>query len=65
MDEVSIVRVLRAGVSDGNEAFCEELLQRCLAVLDSGGTEGFLDDDTLDLLSAASDANTVRNPEIL
>lgn len=51
MDEAKIAQALQqwAKVDD---AFCEELLQQCLAVLDQGDcTE--LEDEQLDMLAAA------------
>ena len=51
-------------LSVGTEAFREDLLNRCLAILgtDSSGIE--LDDDELDLLSAAGDVFLNKLPDL-
>ena len=51
-------------LSIGTEAFREDLLNRCLAILgtDSSGIE--LDDDELDLLSAAGDVFLNKLPDL-
>ncbi len=51
MDEAEITRVLKSWAKE-DEAYKEELLQRCLSVL---GQEGYseLDDSALDMLAAA------------
>ena len=55
MDEAEIVRTLRrwAAVDDEHR---EDLLRRCLAVLDQGECRG-LSDDELEMLAAAGDVH--------
>ncbi len=55
MDEKEIARILKQDLSVGTEAFRDDLLARCIAVL---GTDDYaieLDDADLELLSAAGD----------
>lgn len=55
MDEREIARILKQDLSVGTEAFRDNLLARCIAVL---GTDDYaieLDDADLELLSAAGD----------
>ena len=44
-------------LSVGTEGFRDALLKRCLAVLDDSGKMVELDDETLELLSAAGDVS--------
>ena len=46
-------RLMKQDFSVGTEAFRDALLERCLAVLDSGEEVACLDDETLEMLSAA------------
>ena len=53
MDESAIERLLGRDLSEGTEAFRDALLDRCLEVLGQADEGIPLDDDALDLLSAA------------
>ena len=48
-----IERILMQGFAEGTEAFREELLQRCLAVLNGGEASRILDESELEMLAAA------------
>ena len=54
MDEIEIARALKRWARP-DDAFGEELLQRCLAVLRQGDG-AVLDDEDLEMLAAAGDA---------
>ena len=53
MEEKEITMVLEKDYSEGTDTFREELLARCLDVLDMGEAPRKLSDDELDMLSAA------------
>ena len=59
MDEAKITQALKqwAKVDD---AFCEDLLQQCLAVLDQGDCAE-LEDEQLDMLAAAGNPFTFND----
>ena len=50
------MNILKFDFSKGNEAFCEDLLTRCLREVDANNGR-LLDDDVLDMLSAAGNPN--------
>ena len=52
-DEEKIARALRFRFSDGSEQFRDDLLDRCLRVLDADDAPRALEDDELELLAAA------------
>jgi len=60
MDEAEIARILSRWAKP-DEAFFEELLQRCLAVLGQNGS-GKLDDGDLEMLAAAGDGLASEDP---
>ena len=57
MTEQEIIRILSQDRSVGTEAFRDELLARCLEVLDSESVYE-VSDDELELLAAAGDPTT-------
>lgn len=66
MIEKSLKRHLQSSSSEGSEAFRDELLARCLSLLDSGVSEGCetpecapLEDDDLEMLAAAGDLSSL------
>lgn len=56
MDEKRIKSILSCDFSEGTDGFREDLLRRCLAVLNSGSDVIELGEDDLDMLSAAGEA---------
>lgn len=53
MDEIQIAQLLAQDYSAGTEDFREDLLGRCLAVLDQADEGTPLSDDEIDFLAAA------------
>ena len=70
MNERDIEKLLAQDPSAGTEAFREELLSRCLAVLDTDesalvatwGDASVLSDEVLDMLAAAGDPALWNQP---
>ena len=65
MDESAIERLLGRDLSEGTEAFRDALLYRCLEVLGQADEGIPLDDDALDLLSAAGELGACVTPPAL
>lgn len=59
----TLERLLQQDFSAGTEAFRDELLSRCLAVLGADDGVGVVDDNLLDMLAAAGDV--YRDPNEL
>lgn len=55
--ECMLERVLEKGLPASSETFRDELLERCLSVLDADNEGVCIDDDELDLIAAAGDIN--------
>ena len=55
--ERMVQRAMKQDLSAGTEAFRDALLARCLEELDADDEARCLDDDDLDMLAAAGDAN--------
>ena len=55
MNDGMIEQLLSQDLSAGTEAFREELLARCLAVLECNDVGMALEDDELEMLAAAGD----------
>lgn len=61
--EARLGKLMKQDLSAGTEAFKEDLLSRCLAVLgEDGGLE--LSDSDLDMLAAAGNPFEERRPEL-
>ena len=60
MDEVKIADILKRWAKT-DEDFCEDLLRRCLDVLDEGDCAE-LEDSELDMLAAAGDIYASSEP---
>lgn len=57
--EQTLERVLSQDFSDGTEAFRDELLNRCLAVLESDEHASVIPDEELEMLAAAGDIHQI------
>ena len=60
--EQALARLLREDHSAGTETFRDELLVRCLAVLDADCRADELDDADLEMLAAAGDGMCAWEP---